>query len=179
MNKNLRFMVEGAITLALTAVLNSIVIFKMPRGGSISLAGYVPILLFGLRWGLKPGLIVGLLYGVLDSFVDPYIIHPIQYIFDYPLAYMALGLSGLGFNNDTLNGKINFKMIASCVLAVLVRGAFAVISGYVFFKDTLPKDIPALLGSFLYNVTYIVPNGIIAIVVILLLIKPVSKVRRK
>lgn len=73
-------MVEGAITLALTAVLNSIVIFKMPRGGSVSLAGYVPILLFGLRWGLKPGIVIGLMYGVLDSFVDPYVIHPIHYI---------------------------------------------------------------------------------------------------
>lgn len=179
MNKNLKFMVEGAITLALTAVLNSIVVFKMPRGGSISLAGYVPILLFGLRWGLKLGIIIGLMYGILDSFVDPYVIHPIQYLLDYPIAYMALGLSGLGCNEETLNGKINLKMILACVFAVLMRGVAAILSGYVFFKDTLPKDIPALLGSFLYNITYIVPNGIIAIVVILILIKPVSKVSKK
>ena len=179
MNKDLKFMVEGAITLALTFVLNSIVIFRMPRGGSISLAGYVPILLFGLRWGLKKGLLIGLMYGILDSFLDSYIIHPIQYILDYPLAYMALGLAGLGYNADTENGEINVKMILSCLLAVVMRAVFAIASGYVFFKDTLPKDIPALLGSFLYNITYILPNGIIAIVVILILIKPMSKVKKK
>ena len=119
------------------------------------------------------------MYGVLDSFVDSYVIHPIQYVLDYPIAYMALGLSGLGCNEETLSGKINYKMILACIFAILMRGVAAILSGYVFFKNTLPSDIPALLGSFLYNITYIVPNGIIAIVVILILIKPVSKVSKK
>lgn len=178
MNKNIKMMVEGAIMLALSAVLSTITIYRMPQGGSVTLASYVPLMIFALRWGWAPGLVVGFLYGILDGFIDPYVIHPIQYLLDYPIAYMTLGLAGLGKTSDSLKGKIDFRLIGSALLALFMRYMVACISGYVFFKSTLPSDLPLFLGSMGYNATYVLPNSIFSLIVLILVYKPISKIKR-
>ncbi len=171
-NTKLRMMTEAAIMLALAFVLSSIKVFKMPQGGSITLAGYVPLFVFALRWGTLPGLAVGALYGLLDFFVDPYMLTPIQALLDYPIAYMTLGLAGLGKNAKTENGDVNFMMIVGILLGGAMRLVAGVLSGVIFFADTFEAGINPWVGSFAYNASYAIPNTIIAIIVIFIIWKP-------
>lgn len=166
---NLKVLVEAGVMIALAFILNNIKLFKMPRGGSITAGGYVPLLIFALRHGTVPGLITGAVYGVLDYLIDPFMLTPVQVILDYPLAYSMLGLAGLAQNNG-FNNKINtIKTIAAILLANIMRMFMAILSGVVFFGSSLPENLNPWWASFLYNFSYVAPNTIIAIILILIL----------
>ena len=64
-------------------------------GGSITLASFVPILIYAYVYGLADGLLVGLIHGLLNFIEDPYILTPATFIFDYLLAFVGVGLMGL------------------------------------------------------------------------------------
>lgn len=173
---NTRFITEAGIMLALTFILNSIKLYKLPQGGSITPGGYVPLLIFGFRWGWKKGLVLGALYGLLDYAMDPFFLNVVQFLLDYPVAYAMLGLTGLFRKNLIVDGKVNnVNLIAGTIVATVLRMAAAVISGIAFFKQYLPQDKPFLLGSILYNGSYTLPNMIIAIVLILIIFPRVKK----
>ncbi|WP_300409777.1 energy-coupled thiamine transporter ThiT [Lagierella sp.] len=165
-----RFVTEAGIMLALTFILNTFKLMELPQGGSITLGGYVPLLIFGFRWGWKKGIVLGALYGLLDFALDPFFLNPLQFILDYPLAYAMLGLTGLFSNKLENNGKVNYAvLILGTVVATLLRMLSAVISGVVYFSEYLPKDKPFFIGSLIYNGTYTIPNMIIAIILIIII----------
>lgn len=167
---NTRFIAEAGIMLALTFILNSIRLYKLPQGGSITPGGYVPLLIFGFRWGWKKGFMLGALYGLLDYAMDPFFLNVVQFLLDYPLAYAMLGLTGLFRKNLVVGGKVNnVNLIVGTIVATALRMLAAVISGVAFFKQYLPQDKPFLLGSILYNGSYTLPNMIIAIILILII----------
>ena len=96
--QRVRILSEASIFIALTIVLKNILppLFQMPQGGSVSIAGLVPLLWFALRRGLKWGVFAGFLYGLIHIFLPgSYIIDPVQGLLDYPLAFATLGLAGL------------------------------------------------------------------------------------
>ena len=103
----------------------------------------------------------GFIAGILNLFLDPYIIHPIQLVMDYPLPFAALGLAGL-FPNRPMIGL---------VLGTAGRYVIHVLSGAIFFGAYAPEGMNPWIYSLGYNASYIVPNGIIAIVVIGLLLQ--------
>ncbi|MDO5754708.1 MAG: energy-coupled thiamine transporter ThiT [Tissierellia bacterium] len=178
-DNKVRMIVEGGIMLALAVILNSIRLYKMPQGGSITLGGYVPLFLFALRWGLGPGIILGALYGVIDFMIDPVFLTPIQVFLDYILSYGMFGLAGIGKNEKTDEGTINLGMISGLILGSIGRLLAAVVSGYVFFREYLPQDVNPIIASFMYNLTYIIPNVIICLIITFLIIKPISRVNRR
>ena len=49
----------------------------------------VPIFVLALRRGLVPGMIAGAVYGCVDLLIDPFVVHPVQLLLDYPVAYCA------------------------------------------------------------------------------------------
>lgn len=167
---NLKILVEAGVMIALAFILNNIKLFKMPRGGSITAGGYVPLLIFALRHGTIPGLITGAVYGVLDYIIDPFMLTPVQVLLDYPLAYSMLGLAGLSQNKGFDNFIDGTKTIAAILFANFMRMFMAVLSGVVFFGSSLPKNLNPWWASFLYNFSYIAPNTIIAIILIVILL---------
>ena len=95
--QKVRILSEASIFIALTIVLKDLLppLFQMPQGGSVSIAGLVPLLWFALRRGLKWGVFAGFVYGLIHAFLPgSYIIDPMQGLLDYPLAFAALGLAG-------------------------------------------------------------------------------------
>jgi thiamine transporter len=80
---------------------------------------------------------------------------------DYPLPFAALGLAGL-FPNRPMIGL---------VLGTAGRYVIHVLSGAIFFGAYAPEGMNPWIYSLGYNASYIVPNGIIAIVVIGLLLQ--------
>ena len=161
--KDTRVLAEAALAIALAFVLGLIKVFHMPFGGSISLE-MVPLILLALRQGPAVGIVAGAAYGLLNLAVDPIALHPVQVIFDYPLAFGALGLAG--FFKPTVRGAI-----LGTIVAVLARFLCHFVSGVVFFASYAPEGWNPYLYSAAYNAGYLVPSLAIALVVVVVLLK--------
>lgn len=85
----------SALLVALSLILNQLVIFRMPQGGSITVFSMVPIVLCAYFFGVRRGLLAGMCVGLISLIFNPYVIHPIQLLLDYPLAFGSLALGGI------------------------------------------------------------------------------------
>lgn len=149
----------AAMALALGTVASFIKITSLPFGGSVTLFSMFFICFIGYLYGVKIGLMTGVAYGMIQLIIGPYIFNPWQLLLDYPLAFGALGLSGLFY-------KSKYGLIKGCILGMFARYVFHVMSGYIFFKDYAPAGMNPLLYSLGYNATYIIPELILTIIVI-------------
>ena len=161
--RDVRVLTEAAIAIALAFVLGLIKVFQMPMGGSISLE-MIPLILLALRQGPLVGIVAGAAYGLLDLAIEPFAVHPVQVIFDYPLAFGALGLAG--FFQPTVRGAI-----LGTVVAVLGRFICHFISGVVFFASYAPEGWNVYLYSAAYNAAYLVPSLIVTLIVVVALLR--------
>lgn len=174
-SKRTLFFIEVAILTALALILDIIPFLKFkiwPTGGSISLA-MIPVFIVAFRWGLKGGLLSGFLWGILQIAVgDAYILHFLQGLIEYGLAFTALGFAGYFAKAvqsavKMRNAKATFLYI---MLGVALGGSLRFIghfvAGFVFFAEYAPEGQPAWLYSFIYNCSYMIPAMIICIFVI-------------
>jgi thiamine transporter len=161
--RDTRVLTEAALAVALAFVLGLIKLFQMPMGGSISLE-MIPLILLALRQGPLVGIVAGAAYGLLDLAIEPFVVHPVQLVFDYPLAFGALGLAG--FFQPTVRGAV-----LGTVVAVLARFACHFVSGVVFFASYAPEGWNVYLYSAAYNAAYLVPSLVIALVVVVVLLR--------
>ncbi len=160
MNTRVRMLVEMALAIALAAVLNTLKVWQMPQGGSISL-GMLPIFIVALRHGLLLGLLAGAAYGFVDFVVNPYPpVHWAQLLLDYPIAYAGVGLAGIGATARAKavaagsHGLAWGVVVISLVVGAAARYASHVISGIVYFGSFAPEGQPVWLYSVIYN-TYV------------------------
>jgi thiamine transporter len=131
----------------------------MPQGGSITIAGLVPIIWFSLRRGPKYGILAGAVYGTINAFLPgAYIIHPIQGLLDYPLAFGALGIAG-GIKKYPLLGV---------AAGIIGRFICSFIAGIIFFTFL---SVDGVIASAIYNGIYLIPEFIITTAVIFILLK--------
>lgn len=144
-----------AILLALAAVLNMMILFRMPQGGSITLASMVPIYLLALAFGPEIGLLSGLLFGLVDMFLGASIYHPIQVLLDYPLAFMCIGLVAF------FPRRVNLGMLVACSLRLVCH----VLSGYIFFAAYTPEGSHPLIYSLVYNGSFLMVDLLVAVIV--------------
>ena len=160
---NVRVLTEAALAVALAFVLGLIKVFEMPFGGSISLE-MLPLILLALRQGPAVGILAGGVYGIVDLIFDPFAVHPVQVIFDYPLAFAAIGLAG--FFLPTVRGAV-----LGTVAAVLARFVCHFVSGVVFFASYAPDGWNPYVYSAAYNAAYLIPSLVIAIAVVIVLLR--------
>lgn len=150
-------MAQIGISVAICAVLNSIPLFRMPQGGSVTLASTLPIIIMSFAYGPEVGMLTGFLFGIVNLFLGPFIIHPLQTLLDYPLPFMFVGLAGF-FKNRYLG----------TILSQLVRLVMHVLSGVIFFSSYAPEGQQEGLGLWLYSIGY---NGsFVAVEVIILMV---------
>lgn len=152
--------VLGGLSFALSYVR----ILKMPMGGSITLASMLPIMIFAYIFGTKKGIILGAVMGLLQAVQDPWILHPAQFMLDYMLAFACFGLSGCFAK---LNIKYhNVKFLLGGITAGLLRFMSHFFSGaFAFGSFGLEEFNSIYLYSLVYNVSYVLPDALISIVV--------------
>ena len=143
----------AGISIALSFVL-SYVKFEAAwlQGGSITLVSFLPICLFSYIYGMKKGLIVGFVYGLLQAIQDPFIVHPGQFLLDYPIAFSMIALAGLLTDLNVLNNLPRLKFTIGVVLTGLFRYIAHVISG-VFAFGAYAADSGAT-SFFTYSAIY-------------------------
>lgn len=176
-----RRLAEGGICIALSLVLSYL---KIPIGisfggfgGSINLV-MLPLILFSVRWGASWGILAGLAFGTLKYiFAEGFAISWVSILFDYTLAYAAVGFAGL---LRARNGNYT-KLPLAALIACLARFVIHFISGATVYAQYMPEEFMGMpmtspvFYSTLYNGTYMLPNTILAIVLCALLIKPAAK----
>lgn len=159
-----RMLANGALCIALATVLSFVTLYKMPQGGTITLASMLPIFLFSYAYGVGPGMLVGAAYGFVQFLQGGlYFVHPIELLLDYPLAFAMLGLAGLA---NKFSDK--WGMIPGIILGTFGRFVCAFLSGMIFFGMYAPEGQNLVVYSIVYNGLYLVPEAIICIVLALI-----------
>ncbi|MCX8180944.1 MAG: energy-coupled thiamine transporter ThiT [Thermofilaceae archaeon] len=162
----IRVIAEAAVLIALASVLSLYKIYRLPQGGSVTPASMVPILIFAVRRGLKYGVAAGLLFGLIRLYLGMYVVHPVQLLLDYPLAFGALGLAGL------FKGKGDIKAsVGGAALGIGGRFFSHWLSGVVFFAEYAPAGQHPAIYSAIYNGSYLGVEFIVSAVVMYMLAK--------
>jgi thiamine transporter len=161
--QRVKILAEATVFIALSIVLKDVLppIYHMPQGGSVTIAGLVPLIWFALRRGTAWGSFAGFAYGLVHALLPgSYIIHPVQGLLDYPLAFAALGLAGL------------FKKIPAAGIALGIFGRFlcSFLAGLLFFVEN-PFSIEGIYASAIYNGAYLIPEFVITAIVIYIMLK--------
>ncbi len=156
---NAKILAYAAMTVAISFVLSTLRLFKSPQGGSVTLFSMLPVIAFSVAFGPVRGALVGCAYGFLQLLYDPYVIHPLQMLSDYPLAFAALALGG--FAEKTALPKY-WKLPLAIVIGSLGRYLMAVLSGVVFFAE-YAGDQNVLVYSLVYNIAYLGPDALICL----------------
>lgn len=163
------FLIEVAIFTALALLLDIIpgLSFKIwAMGGSISFA-MIPVFIVAFRWGLKGGLVCGLLWGILQVAVGTaYILHPLQGLIEYGLAFTVLGFAGVfakQVQEAVKEGKTK-AYLSYITLGVLLGSSLRFIAHYfagiVFFESAIEGQ-PVWIYSLVYNISYMLPSFIL------------------
>lgn len=152
-----------AMAVALAYVTSFIKPFKLPYGGSVTLLSMLFIVLVANWYGVRVGVLVGFAYGMLQFLQEPYVLSVFQVCCDYVFAFAALGLAGL-FRGSKKNG-----LLTGYVVAVLARGLFHTLGGYLYWMDYMPENFPQSLKALypiIYNYSYLLAEGLITVIII-------------
>lgn len=155
--------VFSAMAIALATVVATVIkLPSLPNGGSVTLFSMLLVTLVGYWYGPFLGIIAAVAYGILQFITGPYVVHPIQVVIDYPLAFGALGFSGF------FSGKKN-GLIKGYLAGVLGRFFFASLSGLIFYTvyvESFGENMVAIWASLAYNMTYILPEALLTVILI-------------
>ncbi len=172
--KGVRALCEGAIMVALSAVLSYLKIAFLADGGSVDLV-MIPLMVFAVRWGGGWGVGASLVYGFIDCLISGGVAYGWQaLILDYAVAYSLVGFAGF-FHKRPVLGSI---------AGSAARFAIHVISGVIIWGVWMPDQFMNLpmtnvwVYSLLYNGSYMVPNAVIAAAAIALLARKTALLKR-
>ena len=163
-------MIVISLFAACSLVLSKIKLLQYPQGGGINLLSSMPVLIVGLLYGPITGMTCGLVVGLLSLMGSVYIIHPAQFLLDYILPSMLLGLSGI-FGCDKKK-----NIFLGCLIAVLLRETAHILSGCVYFGAYAWEGWNPLLYSIVYNLSGTGLEGLLSSIV--LTIMPLNKIRK-
>ncbi len=146
-----------AACMALAFVTSYIKIFEMPWGGSITLCSMLFIVMAANWYGVRTGVLVGLAYGILQFVQEPYVLSFFQVCCDYILAFAALGVAG--FFSRSPKG-----LVKGYFAAVMARGAFHALGGYLYWMSYMPENFPQSLKSvypIVYNYSFLLTEALL------------------
>ena len=157
-----RQLVFCAMAMALAFITSYLKLCNMPWCGSVTLCSMLFIVLVANWYGPKTGVLVGLAYGILQFIQEPYVLSFFQVCCDYILAFAALGVAGFF-------AKSKHGLLKGYIAAVIARGAFHALGGYLYWMDYMPDNFPKALTSvypIVYNYSYLLAEGIITVIII-------------
>ena len=154
----------AAVCIALSFALSFMRIVRLPQGGSITPASLLPLMIYAYMFGVRKGIFAGMVYGLLQALQDPSVLHPAQFLLDYPVAFAWMGLAGLFAKNNSLRNLPQLQFALGGVLAGLGRFTMHFLSGTFAFGAFTPDGTPAALYSLLYQAGYVLPDLAIVIV---------------
>ena len=168
---------ETGILIALSLALMPFEIPGPAFGGDIDLV-MIPLFILAFRNGPTFGIASGAVFGLLKCIIGGGIGWGLpSVLLDYVLAYAAVGVSGF------FKGKywaVELSALVGCAARFLIH----FISGVTLYAITVPTDIAGttvgspIIYSVIYNSLYMLPNTVIAIVVMCLLRYPLKRLEK-
>lgn len=174
-----RTLCESALLVALSLVLSYL---KIPIG--VSFGGFggsidfvmVPLILIALRHGTGWGLGAGLVFGTLKYFfASGFALNWASMLLDYSVAYAFVGFSGLVRKNSA----------AAALVGCLARFIVHFFSGVTIYAAWMPESFlgmtmtNAAVYSVLYNGTYMLPNTVIAVILVPIIHRALTRIGAK
>ncbi len=156
-------LVTCAVALALAYATSYLKVFSLPFGGSVTLCSMLFIVLIGYWYGPKIGILTGLVYGIFQFLQEPYVLSFFQVCCDYILAFGAMGIAGFFSKSN------KYGLQKAYVAAILARGVFHVLGGYLYWMSYMPENYPKSLSAIypiVYNYSYILAEGVITLILI-------------
>ena len=172
-------MCECAVFIALSLALMPIEIPGPAFGGDIDLV-MIPLFILAYRNGIGYGVVSGLIFGFLKCLIGGGIGWGLPSVMlDYVLAYGAVGVAGL-FKEKAW--AIELSTFLGCATRFIIH----FISGITLYAITVPTAVEgtnfitgnSFIYSVVYNSLYMLPNTVIAIVVMSLLRYPLKKMKK-
>lgn len=177
-NKHLYKITECAVLVALSLALMPIEIPGPAFGGDIDLV-MIPLFILAYRNGAIYGIASGAVFGFLKCLIGGGIGWGLpSVLLDYVVAYAAVGVAGF-FKNRFW--AIELSTFIGCFARFIIH----FISGITIYAIAAPTDVAGMtignpmLYSVVYNGLYMLPNTVIAIVVMCLLRYPLERLPKK
>ena len=163
-------MVECAIMVGLAFALSWVILWKMPMGGSVTLASMLPIMLIGIKYGPKIGLGTAFVYSLTqlaqavmqcDVFIycNTAFIVVVCALFDYVVPFTVLGLSGVAAKKTKIGAYIGM------VAVTVVRFVCHFVTGVFIWGQWAPEGVGKVIYSIGYNGGFLLPDLAICIAV--------------
>ncbi len=171
MSNKLEKLVISAVMIALAFVLSSIKLFSLPNGGSVTVAGMVPLIILGFKYSTRWAVFSALVYSVLQMITGFY--PPVSNTFlayfgvvmlDYVIAFGVLGLSGLISKRFKRDSKISFPVAGGIVIFMRFISSF--LSGILIWSSYTPEGMSVWYFSLTYNGSYMMLELIISVIVL-------------
>lgn len=158
----------AGICLALSFALSFIKVSPVHLGGSITLASFVPLLIYAYKFGPVKGTLAGIMLGLFNFISGPYILTPLTFFLDYVLAFAGIGLMGFAPKLGKLS--VTAKVCIGTVLVYVARFIFHLLSGFIYFaENAIWVDLPTtnmFVYSFIYQLVYLPADCAICVVVL-------------
>ncbi len=161
-------LVFSALTIATSFVLSYLKVTPVTYGGSITLCSMLAICLYAYCFGFLPALFTGIIYGILQFFQSSaYIFNYATFFLDFILAFSSIVMMCVA--RKFIKNKGSF--ILGLTMTFAVRFIFHFLSGMLYFENggiwaNLPQD-NAFIYSFLYQITYILPDYLVCLAVVI------------
>lgn len=173
---------ESAILIAIGTVLSFIKFESFwVKGGSITLASTLPLVLMSYRYGVKWGAFSAFVYSLIQAllgaqnfgYAPTFIVWVGILLFDYILPFTGIGMSSL-FKNISSNKRIS--IIISIFITYFFRFACHTFSGWIVWGSIYQNvGWEAFTFSFGYNGAYMLPEFIISALVVAISYKSIEK----
>lgn len=174
-NHRLQILIEAAILAAAAMVLDFLPSIQITAGISVSFA-MVPVFIVALRWGWKAGFFSGFLWGILQIVTgDATILHPIQVLVEYLLAFAMVGVAGFFAYVIQKQIKHNrkkealFTLTMAIFIASLARYFWHFVAGYYFWGSYAPEGMSPVWYSFVINGTTMILTFILCAIILIAL----------
>ncbi|HHV51089.1 MAG TPA: hypothetical protein GXX54_05205 [Clostridiales bacterium] len=166
-NKSL-LLTESGIMLACATILSMIEIVRLPYGGSVTLFSMLPVILVAYRRGTLWGLFTAFAFSLLQMLLG---LNNLSYgtsagavaaiiLLDYVVAFTVLGLGGLFRFMKSQSAGLALGTLLVCVFRYLAH----VVVGFTVWRDISIPAAQAVVYSFIYNATYMVPETLVTVI---------------
>ncbi len=186
-NQKITMLCECAVMLALAFALSCAKLYKMPLGGSVTVASMLPIMLISVKYGPLCGLGTSFIYSLtqaaqalVEGDVFPYCETAatlvICVVFDYILPFTVLGLAGI-FKNFKIFKLQEIGIYVGMFSVVLVRFFSHFVTGVAIWKQWAPEGMGKYLYSFLYNGSFLSVDFAICLIAAVFMLRK-SEIRK-
>ena len=186
-NKKITVLADCAIMIALAFALSCARLFKMPLGGSVTVASMLPIMLISVKYGNLIGLgtafvysMTQLLQALFEGDVFPYCetigTLIICILFDYVVPFTILGLAG-AFRKISAFKNPEIPLYIGMFAVVFVRFLSHFITGVAIWGQWAPEGMGKFLYSFLYNGSFLSIDFAICLAAAVLMLRK-SEIRK-